>query len=105
MRETTIELYEKNEFAAGEPCIIVLGDLDPAVEFDYTNDLIIPFPTEIVDHSYNCVSNGIVGGLHNTTCGEGVALSFDGKKFEAVGAGGSVFGAQTGVIDLTTYKG
>ena len=105
VRETTIELYEKNEFAAGEPCIIVLGDLDPAVEFDYTNDLIIPFPTEIVDHSYNCVSNGIVGGLHNTTCGEGVALSFDGKKFEAVGAGGSVFGAQTGVIDLTTYKG
>ena len=102
--ETTIELYEKDEFAAGEPCIIVLGDLDPAVEFE-EYELVIPFPTEAVDHNYEFVANGIVGGLHDASCGAGVALSFDGKKFEAVGAGGSGFGAQTGVIDLTTYKG
>ena len=101
---TTVELYEKDEFRAGEPCIITLGNLDPAVEFE-EYDLIIPFPTESVDHSYNFVANGIVGGLHDTSCDAGVALSFDGKQFEAVGEGGSGFGAQTGIIDLNTYKG
>ena len=102
--ETTIELYEKSEFRAGEPCIIVLGSLDPEVEMD-PYDLLIPFPTEQVDHSYNFVANGIVGGLHDTSCPGGVALSFDGKKFDVVPEGGSGFGAQTGIIDLSTYKG
>ncbi|MBR3733576.1 MAG: hypothetical protein IKN22_03495, partial [Bacteroidaceae bacterium] len=31
---TTIEFYEKNEFAAGEPCLIVLGDTAKASEFE-----------------------------------------------------------------------
>ena len=101
-RVTTIELYEKNEFKAGEPCIIVLGSIDEEVECE-PNSLVIPFPTEVIDHTQPMVANGIVGGLHNMKCAEGTAIS-TGKKFIAVGEGGSGFDDQTGVIDLSTYK-
>ncbi|MBR3634032.1 MAG: dockerin type I repeat-containing protein [Bacteroidaceae bacterium] len=100
---TTIELYEKDSFKAGEPCIIVLGSTDPDIETE-PFDLVIPFPTDVVDHTVPMVANGIVGGLHNMKCAGGTAIS-TGKQFIAVGESGSGFDDQTGVIDLATYKG
>ncbi|MBR3114266.1 MAG: dockerin type I repeat-containing protein, partial [Bacteroidaceae bacterium] len=101
---TTIEFYEKNEFAAGEPCLIVLGDTAKDSKFeDY--DMVIPFPTEFVEdaHGHEFVSNGIVGGLHSYAAAEGTAIS-SGKNFFAVDAKGNAYGAQTGIFDLSTYK-
>ena len=68
-------------------------------------DLIIPFPSEMLDHSSTFVSNGILGALHDLKCGDGTAICSDGKHFTAVVGEGHGFGAQTGVIDLSTYKG
>lgn len=99
---TTVELYEKNEIAAGEPCIIILGSTDTNVERE-PYDLVIPFPTEIVDHTHSCKANGLLGGLHATKVGAGTGIS-DCKEFSAVGASGTTFSAQTGVIDLSTYN-
>lgn len=99
---TTIEFYEKNEFKAGEPCLIVLGDTTKTTDFeDY--DIAIPFPTEVVDHSHRFVSNGIVGGLHSGAAAPGTAIS-SGKDFFAVDSKGNTYGAQTGIIDLSTYR-
>ncbi|MBP5732032.1 MAG: hypothetical protein J6W50_04905, partial [Bacteroidaceae bacterium] len=99
---TKVELYQKDDFKAGEPCIIVLGTTDEDVECE-PRDLLIPFPTDIVDHSYDMTANGIHGALHNEKCAYGTAIS-TGKKFIAVGETGSGFDDQTGVIDLSTYK-
>ncbi len=102
---TTVELYEKNEFAAGEPCIVTLGnytdDAETAPFEDY--ELIIPFPSETIDHNVSIVSNGIVGGLHSMSLDYVTAMS-DGKQFAARDAGSS-FAPQTGVIDVMTYTG
>ena len=100
---TTVELYEKNEFKAGEPFIIGLGNWQaPADEAPFEPyDLIIPFPTEQVDHNYTFVANGIVGGLHSTSPEPITAIS-TGKEFIPFTGG---FDAQTGVIDPATYKG
>ena len=100
---TAVELYEKDEFKAGEPCIIVLGNTDPDIETE-PYDLIIPFPSDVIDHTVPMVANGIVGGLHNLKCAGGTAIS-TGKEFIAVGESGSGFDDQTGIIDLATYKG
>ncbi len=99
---TSVELYKKSTFAAGEPCIIILGDTaaQAPVE-DY--DLLIPFPTDMVDHTHTFVANGIVGSLHSTDCAAGTAISSN-KKFYAVGEKGSTFSAFTGVIDPTAYS-
>ncbi len=100
---TTVELYEKEEFAAGEPCIIALGDYgNPGAEAEQFS-LLIPFPTTVIDHSTPIVSNGIVGGLHSLKFGHPTAIS-SGKAFHKLEAGYG-FDAQTGVIDVTTYKG
>ena len=100
---TTVELYEKEEFAAGEPCIIALGDYsNPSAEAEQFS-LLIPFPTTVIDHSAPIVSNGIVGGLHALKFGHPTAIS-SGKAFHKLEAGYG-FDAQTGVIDVTTYKG
>ena len=100
---TTVELYEKEEFAAGEPCIIALGDyVNPGAEAEQFS-LLIPFPTTVIDHSTPIVSNGIVGGLHSLKFGHPTAIS-SGKAFHKLEAGYG-FDAQTGVIDVTTYKG
>ena len=101
---TTVELYEKNEFAAGEPCILALGDWESSEEDapfeDF--DLLIPFPTgDIVDHTHKFVANGIVGSLHSSTPEPITAVS-TGKEFVPFTSG---FGAQTGVIDPSTYRG
>lgn len=96
---STIELYEKNEFKAGEPCIVVLGNT--AEEADYEEfSLLIPFPTQFTT---TCApANGIVGNIHSTGCDAGTAVS-DGKKFYAL-AEQSAFTAFTGVIDPATYQ-
>ncbi|MBP5731803.1 MAG: dockerin type I repeat-containing protein [Bacteroidaceae bacterium] len=100
---TEIELYEKNEFKAGEPFIIGLGNWQaPEDEAPFEPyDLIIPFPTEQVDHSYTFVANGIVGGLHSTKPEPTTAIS-TGKNFIPFTG---TFDAQTGVIDPSTYRG
>ena len=100
---TTVELYEKNEFAAGEPCILALGNWESSEEdAPYESfDLLIPFPEgDIVDHTHSFVANGIVGGLHGISLSN-VGVS-TGKDF--IPYSGS-FGAQTGVIDPATYTG
>ncbi|MBR1917102.1 MAG: dockerin type I repeat-containing protein, partial [Bacteroidaceae bacterium] len=100
---TTVELYEKDEFAAGEPCIIGLGNWqDESVEVE-PYDLVIPFPSEVVDHSHKFVANGIVGGLHGFDCAAGTAVS-NGKTFSAPTKTYG-FDAQTGIIDPATYRG
>ena len=81
-----------------------MGDTAKASEFeDY--DLVIPFPTEFVDdaHTREYAANGILGGLHATPCNAGTAIS-SGKDFFAV-KDGNTYGAQTGVFDLSTYRG
>lgn len=98
---TTVELYEKDEFAAGEPFIIALGNIKEGVEIE-PYELVIPFPTEVVDHSVEMVANGIVGGLHGITFDYVTGVS-TGKKFVPMNEGGK-FDAQTGVIDVKTYK-
>lgn len=97
---STIELYEKNEFKAGEPCIIVLGNTSEDAETEDFS-LLIPFPTE-----FNTVckpANGIVGNIHSTDCEAGTAIS-DAKKFFAL-TEPSTFTPFTGVIDPATYTG
>ena len=100
---STIELYEKSEFKAGEPCIVVLGTTDKDVEVE-NYDIVIPFPTEMTDHSKSCVSNALLGGLHGINCEAGTGIS-TGKEFVPVGGTGSTFDAQTGVIDPSLYTG
>ena len=100
---TTVELYEKEEFEAGEPCIIALGNCDDPDAETEPFDLVISFPTDIIDHTSPIVSNGIVGGLHSMTFDHTTAIS-TGKAFIEFAAGKG-FDSQTGVIDVKTYKG
>ena len=100
---THIELYEKSNFKAGEPCIIALGNWEDESAEAEPYDLVIPFPTEIVDHTAPLISNGIVGGLHGFECAAGTAVS-NGKRFNAA-TGTYKFDAQTGIIDIAYYDG
>ncbi|MBQ7743034.1 MAG: leucine-rich repeat protein [Bacteroidaceae bacterium] len=96
--ETTIELYDKTDFAAGEPCIIWIGD--PEGEHE-AYDLIIPFPTEVTDTPIS--GNGIAGCLHGTGFPAQTAYS-TGHEYVVANDGVGI-GAQTGVIDPQTYRG
>lgn len=98
--ETTIELYDKEEFAAGEPCIIWIGDPEGEGDSD-PFELVIPFPTEVTDTPAN--GNGISGCLHGSGFPAKTAFS-TGRKF-VVADDGVGIGAQTGVIDPETYLG
>lgn len=95
---TTVELYEKTELAAGESGIIVLGDPEQDKE---SYELIVPFPTEVVDKAFPV--NGIYGMLQSEVTPAGTAYS-DGTKFvcrnEQVG-----IGANTGAINVAYYEG
>ena len=95
--ETTIDLYEKDEFAAGEPCIIWVGE--PEGEHE-SYDLIIPFPTEVTDTPAN--GNGIAGCLHGQGFPAQTAYS-TGHEY-VVATDGVGIGAQTGVIDPQTFR-
>ena len=98
--ETTIELYDKEEFAAGEPCIIWIGDPEGEGDSD-PYEIVIPFPTEVVSAPIN--GNGISGCLHGAGFPAKTAFS-TGRKY-VVADDGVGIGAQTGVIDPQTYKG
>ena len=98
--ETTIELYEKSEFAAGEPCILVLGD--PAIEESESINLTLALPTQVV--SEGIAVNGLVGLLTTEAIPTNAAW-FTGKditirKDEAVN-----ITAHTGYIDAALYQG
>lgn len=95
---TTVELYEKTEFEAGEPFIIWIGD--PEQEYsDY--EIILPFPTDITDIPGK--GNGLAGCLHGEGFPAGTAFS-TGHGYVAATDGVGI-GAQTGVIDPATYTG
>ena len=97
---TTIELYDKESFAAGEPCIIWIGNPEGDTDSeDY--ELVIPFPTEITDTPLN--GNGIAGCLHGSGFPAFTAYS-TGREY-VVATDGVGIGAQTGVIDPDTYRG
>ncbi|MBO4730745.1 MAG: dockerin type I repeat-containing protein, partial [Bacteroidaceae bacterium] len=62
---TTVELYKKDSFAAGEPFVVVVDE--------ETNDLLVPAPStaDIVDKAGT--ANGLVGGLNITPIPAGKA--------------------------------
>ena len=95
--ETTIELYDKDEFAAGEPCIIWIGEPDGEHE---PFELIIPFPTEVTDTPAN--GNGLAGCLHGQGFPAQTAFS-TGHEYVVADEGVGI-GAQTGVIDPQTFR-
>ncbi|MDY3063838.1 MAG: dockerin type I repeat-containing protein, partial [Bacteroidaceae bacterium] len=94
---TTIELYEKNEFAAGEPCILVTGD--PTIEDSEETTIVIATPTEIAQEMKP--ANGLVGLLTTEKIPLGAAW-FTGKEITNTEASIS---AHTGYIDATLYQG
>lgn len=97
---TGMELIEKEDIAAGEPCIIIIGT--PSAENDFEEfEIIIPFPTEITDTPKP--ANAIVGGLKATDFDEGMGIS-NGREWY-ISDNKSTFGAQTGVIDPRWYTG
>ena len=97
---STIELYEKDEFAAGEPCIVISGEPAEGQEREAV-DIIFPFPTSVTSTPVN--GNGISGCLHGQGYGAGVAYS-TGAEY-VVSKDGVGIGAQTGAIDPSTYRG
>ena len=97
--ETTIELYEKNEFAAGEPCILVTGDPSQRTSEDEDITLVIATPTEIAQQM--TPANGMVGLLTTEKIPLGAAW-FTGTEISNAEASIS---AHTGYIDATLYQG
>ena len=95
---TTVELYEKEELAAGESGIIVLGDPEQECE---SRELVIPFPTEVTDKATPV--NGVYGMLSTETTPGGTAYS-DGSAF-VCSANPVGIGANTGAINAYYYKG
>lgn len=98
--ETTVELYDKDEFAAGEPFIVWIGDPESEADSD-PYELLIPFPDDVTDTPIN--GNGISGCLHGT--GFPAQTAFSTGRTYVVSDGGVGIGAQTGVIDPQTYLG
>ncbi|MBR4782344.1 MAG: hypothetical protein IK023_00455 [Bacteroidaceae bacterium] len=96
---TTIELYEKDSFAAGEPCILVTGD--PTIEESEEMTLVLAMPTEIAEKP--TPANGIVG-LWTTDPIPANAAWFTGKEI-TLNDNPVYITAHTGYIDATLYKG
>ncbi|MCH5179100.1 MAG: discoidin domain-containing protein [Prevotellaceae bacterium] len=96
---TTIELYEKDEFAAGEPCILVTGD--PTNEASKDTTLTAALPTQVTSKS--TPANGLVGLLTSEIIPDKSAW-FTGKEItnrsETV-----TINAHTGYIDTRFYEG
>lgn len=95
---TTVELYELETLPAGQSAIIICGNPENESE---ANELIVPFPTTVVDHATD--GNGIHGTLHVETCNAGTAYSNSSEFVAATSTVG--VGANTGVIDASLYKG
>ncbi|MBR3114733.1 MAG: dockerin type I repeat-containing protein, partial [Bacteroidaceae bacterium] len=96
---TTIEFYEKEEFAAGEPCVLVVGD--PTIEESEETTLVLATPTSIVQKPVP--ANGMVG-LFTTEEVPANTAWFTGKEITLQGNPVHI-SAHTGYIDATLYKG
>ncbi|MBQ7742115.1 MAG: dockerin type I repeat-containing protein [Bacteroidaceae bacterium] len=96
---TTIEFYEKEAFAAGEPCVLVIGD--PTLEEGEEMTLVMATPTEIATKSEP--ANGIVG-LWTTDPVPANTAWFTGKEITLSNEPVHI-SAHTGYIDATLYKG
>lgn len=94
---TTIELYAKTDFAAGEPCIMIIGD--PTLEESEDMALVLPIPYTIA--ASPATVNGLVGLWADKQAPTGAAW-FDGKKIQN---GEVTVTAHTGYIDATKYTG
>ena len=96
---TTIEFYEKEAFAAGEPCVLVIGD--PTEEESEEMTLVIATPTEIATKPVP--ANGIVG-LWTTDPVPANTAWFTGKEITLKNEPVHI-SAHTGYIDATLYTG
>ena len=63
---STLELTAKEDFEAGEPMILVVGDYTQFDNFATLNPIIFNMPTEVTDTSA-IVANGLVGTLEGFT--------------------------------------
>ncbi|MGN1213881.1 MAG: hypothetical protein ACI4TR_03200, partial [Bacteroidaceae bacterium] len=96
---TSVELYEKESAKAGESCIIILGN--PAEECE-SNELVIPFPTEVTNQA--TPQNGIYGMICSESTPAGTAYS-DGSQFVCNTEREVGIGAYTGAINTEYYTG
>ena len=96
---TTIEFYEKEAFAAGEPCVLVIGD--PTLEESEEMTLVMATPTEIATKPEP--ANGIVG-LWTTDPVPANTAWFTGKEITLRDEPVHIT-AHTGYIDATYYTG
>ncbi|MCH5178776.1 MAG: hypothetical protein J1F13_03750 [Prevotellaceae bacterium] len=101
--ETTVVFYEKNELAANEAAFFVFGNAVEGVDYEEF-ELMIPFPTEVVNKLDPSVSNGIYGMLYSERIDAGIAYG-SGKGLIVAGDGGTSISAHTGAIDPKYYKG
>ena len=96
---TTIELYEKESFEAGEPCVLVTGD--PTVEESEDMTLVLAMPTEIATSPIP--ANGLVG-LWTTDPVPANTAWFTGKEITLRDEPVHI-SAHTGYIDPQYYTG
>ena len=95
---TTVSLYEKDSFEAGEPFFL---DVPAAEEGAGDPELICEAPTTDLVTTPG-VSNGLVGVFANTTIEAGMGISSNGNW---VASTGGMIGRQNGYIDLSKYVG
>ena len=99
---TTVSLYEKDEFAAGEPFIIEVDAADTT-----TVDLLIPAPTTKEIITAPKAGNGLVGvfGVTAVPAGKAYMNAADSTWTVSTGAEANAVAAQTGYIDLSKFTG
>jgi len=95
---TSVELYEKTEIQAGEPFILLIGNLEEQSE---ATELVLSIPTNVVSEAI--ASNGLQGSLPYGLGVAGTALS-NGKQFTAL-THNTRFNPQGGVINTELYTG
>lgn len=99
---STISLYEKASFAAGEPFfievpVIEVGDDDDPIE----NEILVETPADLVTTAGT--SNGLVGVFANTTLLAGMGIAGADGEWTACAAGATV-GGQVGYIDIAKFS-
>lgn len=92
---TTINLYTKDTFAAGEPFIVVSGDAE---------QLLVPVPQmgAMVDEPLN--GNGLVGVLSSTFISRGKGIYADSLNITATTRASTHINALTGYVDPASYR-
>lgn len=100
---TGMTLSETTSLEAGEAAVFVSGSLDEEEEV-LQQDLIIPFPTEIVSEGMTAAQcNGIQGTIYGGSGVAGTAVS-NGKKYIVLKENTGI-SALTGVINPYEYQG